>query len=62
MKAQIPLMTGSVTEEHGLYWMDEAGISANVETIKRLGIDATPDMFTTTILEDVYQGGSTVSS
>ena len=47
--AQKPLM------EHasGIFAMDEAGIAANVETLNRIGIAATADMFDTSLLAEI---------
>ncbi len=48
-EAQMPLM------EHpdGIFAMDEAGIAANIETLNGIGIAATPDMFDTSLLEEI---------
>jgi ABC-type nitrate/sulfonate/bicarbonate transport system substrate-binding protein len=59
-EAQIPLMQGPATDEHGLFWMDDADIKANVDTINQLQINASPSMFTTAILQEVYQGKNRV--
>ncbi len=47
--AQKPLM------EHpdGIFAMDEEGMAANIETLRRIGIEATPDMFDTSLLAEV---------
>ncbi|MBN9672082.1 ABC transporter substrate-binding protein [Roseibium aggregatum] len=47
--AQKPLM------EHagGIFTMDEAGIDANIETLNRIGIKATKDMFDTSLLAEI---------
>jgi ABC-type nitrate/sulfonate/bicarbonate transport system substrate-binding protein len=55
-QSQIPLMESDTTTKHGLFWMDEAGIAANVDAMNRVGIDVTADFFTTEILDAVYKG------
>ena len=47
--AQKPLM------EHpgGIFAMDADGIAANIETLGRIGIKATPDMFDTSLLDEI---------
>lgn len=47
--AQKPLM------EHpdGIFAMDEEGITANIETLRAIGIEASPDMFDTSLLAEV---------
>jgi ABC-type nitrate/sulfonate/bicarbonate transport system substrate-binding protein len=59
-EAQIPLMQGPATEAHGLFWMDDADIKANVDTINELQINANTNMFTNEILQEVYQGKNRV--
>jgi ABC-type nitrate/sulfonate/bicarbonate transport system substrate-binding protein len=56
-KAQVPLISTSDTEEHGLLSMTDEMIAANVETLGRVGIQTTAeDLFDTSVLEEVYQG------
>ncbi|POF34146.1 ABC transporter substrate-binding protein [Roseibium marinum] len=47
--AQKPLMEHS----GGIFTMDAEGIAANIETLGRIGIKATPDMFDTSLLEEI---------
>jgi ABC-type nitrate/sulfonate/bicarbonate transport system substrate-binding protein len=56
LEAEIPLMQSATTTQNGLFWMSDEDIAANVSTIKALKIDATPDIFTTEILQAVYNG------
>jgi ABC-type nitrate/sulfonate/bicarbonate transport system substrate-binding protein len=57
MDAQVPLMESDATKQHGLYWMDDADIDANIETLKYLNIEASRDIFDTSVLEEVYADG-----
>jgi len=55
-EAQIPLMQGPATQDHGLFWMSDQDIAANIDTVNKLQIKATADLFTTQVLQDVYKG------
>jgi ABC-type nitrate/sulfonate/bicarbonate transport system substrate-binding protein len=59
-EAQIPLMESDVTEAHGLFWMDDAGIEQNVTAMTSVGIEVTTDFFTREVLEKIYGGKNTV--
>jgi ABC-type nitrate/sulfonate/bicarbonate transport system substrate-binding protein len=47
--AQKPL----IDHPQGIFAMDEAGIAGNIETLARIGIKATPDMFDTSLLAEI---------
>lgn len=47
--AQKPL----IEHPDGIFTMDEEGIAANVETLNRIGIKATADMFDTSLLDEI---------
>lgn len=59
-KSQIPLIVTPTTQQHGLFWMDEAEINANLKTITGLGIKADAAAFDTSILTKAYAGKSTI--
>ena len=42
----------------GIFAMDEAGIAANVETLNRIGIAATADMFDTSLLAEIQENNA----
>ncbi|MQY31955.1 ABC transporter substrate-binding protein [Nocardia aurantia] len=46
------------TKAHGLFWMTEDKIAATIRSLALGGVTATPAMFSTTVLEQVYQGGN----
>lgn len=54
------LIETDVTKEHGLFWMTPETINDTVNTLAISGIKATPDMFSTEILQQVYQGNASV--
>jgi ABC-type nitrate/sulfonate/bicarbonate transport system substrate-binding protein len=53
-------MVSPVTRQHGLLWMTPAAIDETIASLAAGGVKATPDMFTTQILEEVYGGPNTV--
>ena len=59
-KSQLPLISTATTKAHGLFWMDDADITANLKTIKSLGIKADAKGFDTSILTTAYAGKSTI--
>jgi ABC-type nitrate/sulfonate/bicarbonate transport system substrate-binding protein len=54
------LMVTPTTQQHGLFWMSPEDIDATIVTLAAAGVKATPDMFTNEILEEVYQGKSSL--
>lgn len=50
------------TQKHGLFWMTPAAVEKTIASLEAAGIKATPDMFTNEILEEVFQGKSTLSA
>jgi ABC-type nitrate/sulfonate/bicarbonate transport system substrate-binding protein len=48
------------TKAHGLFWMSPKSIDETCTTLAAAGVKATPDMFTNEILEEVYQGRTTL--
>jgi ABC-type nitrate/sulfonate/bicarbonate transport system substrate-binding protein len=56
-KAEVPLVRTPTTLEHGLMWMDPAGIALNMASMKHIGITIKPtDLFTNEILQEIYHG------
>jgi ABC-type nitrate/sulfonate/bicarbonate transport system substrate-binding protein len=48
------------TKAHGLLWMSAADVAANVATMKVAGIKSKTSYFTNEILQEVYQGKTSV--
>ncbi|GAA4175284.1 ABC transporter substrate-binding protein [Gryllotalpicola koreensis] len=59
-KLQLPLLETDTTKAHGLFWMSDADIAANLKTIKALGISADSSLFDTSVLKDIYKGQSSI--
>lgn len=55
-KRQIELLKTPDTEAHGLLTMSAEKIQANLDALKGLGIDASSDLFDTSILDSIYKG------
>lgn len=53
---QIELLMTPDTEANGLLTMSEEKIQANLDTLEKLGIPATEDLFDTSILDAIYDG------
>jgi ABC-type nitrate/sulfonate/bicarbonate transport system substrate-binding protein len=60
-KAANELIQGPDTEAHGLFWMSDETIAKTVDTITKGGGKINKDLFTREILEEVYDGKTTVS-
>jgi ABC-type nitrate/sulfonate/bicarbonate transport system substrate-binding protein len=54
------LIVTADTKAHGLFWMTPEKVTETVRSLSLGGAKATPDMFTTQVLQDVYQGKATV--
>ena len=52
--SQNGLVVSSVTKAHGLFWMSDADIAATVKSLSLGGSKASADMFTNSVLKDVY--------
>jgi NitT/TauT family transport system substrate-binding protein len=59
-EAQLGLLVTPDTEAHGLFWMTDEKIKANLETMTLLGIDVDESRFSNAILEEIYQGGTRI--
>jgi ABC-type nitrate/sulfonate/bicarbonate transport system substrate-binding protein len=60
MKSEVDLVQTADTKAHGLFWMSDASIAGTVNSLKLGGIPARADMFTRTVLDEVYKGKATV--
>jgi ABC-type nitrate/sulfonate/bicarbonate transport system substrate-binding protein len=60
MNAQIPLISTSFTKAHGLGWFDASTTGPWLSTLAASDITATPAMFDSTILPEVYGGKTTI--
>jgi ABC-type nitrate/sulfonate/bicarbonate transport system substrate-binding protein len=58
-KAQNDLVADADTTAHGLFWMTPEKVTATINSLAIGGIVATPAMFTTEVLADVYRNGTT---
>ncbi len=54
------LMQTPVTRQHGLLWMGEGEIAANVSLFKQTGIAVGPELFTNDVLQEIYRGRNRV--
>jgi ABC-type nitrate/sulfonate/bicarbonate transport system substrate-binding protein len=60
-KAFVPLISTAETKASGLLTMSEAGIEANIATMRSVGIDAAADeLFDTSVLADAFAGKTTL--
>ncbi len=57
---QYDILITPVTEANGLLWMGAEDIASNVETVHALGIEMDDSVFDTSLLEEIYQGASTI--
>ena len=56
-----PFMVSPDTDKHGLFWMTPEVVQKTIATLATAGVKAKPEFFTTEILEEVFQGKSTLS-
>jgi ABC-type nitrate/sulfonate/bicarbonate transport system substrate-binding protein len=54
MTSEVDLVLTDDTKQFGLFWMSDDLIKGTVDSLKLGGVDATPDMFTREILEEMY--------
>lgn len=54
MTSEVDLVLTEETEEHGLLWMSDELIEGTVDSLQLGGVDASADMFSREILEEVY--------
>ncbi|SFE80404.1 ABC transporter substrate-binding protein [Roseivivax sediminis] len=51
---QVPLMFSDVSDENGFGWWTEESVARNIETMKLLGFEVTPDLWDRSILEEIH--------
>ena len=56
--AQIPLLQSAATKQNGLFWMGDADIAMNLQTLTNAGITPDKAIFDTTVLAEVYNGAN----
>jgi ABC-type nitrate/sulfonate/bicarbonate transport system substrate-binding protein len=54
------IMEDATTRQHGLFWMSPPDIGDTIATLAAAGVRATPDMFTNEILDEAYEGKTTL--
>jgi len=54
------VMEDAVTRQHGLFWMSPADVADTINTLAAGGVRATPDLFTNEILNEAYEGKTTL--
>lgn len=58
---QMDILISPETDEHGLLWISEDGITKNLATIEALGVEGVDEsLFDTSVLETVYGGANTI--
>jgi ABC-type nitrate/sulfonate/bicarbonate transport system substrate-binding protein len=57
-RAQNGFVADADTKAHGLFWMTNAKIASTISSLALGGVKATPSMFTTAVLAEVYKGRS----
>jgi hypothetical protein len=50
------LIQNSVTKKHGLFWMAEADIEANLKSLRASNIKCNKNLFDNSLLEEIYDG------
>lgn len=59
-KEQLKLMFSDLTDQNGFGWFTDDTVAANVETLNLLGEEVTPALWDRSILEEIYDGRSTI--
>lgn len=60
MRAEVALVVTADTKAHGLFWMSDQNIAGTVRSLRLGGVQASPGMFTRSVLTEVYQGKAAV--
>jgi ABC-type nitrate/sulfonate/bicarbonate transport system substrate-binding protein len=60
-QAQNAFVTDADTAAHGLFWMTPEKIDGTISSLALGGVKATPSMFTTEVLQQVYKNGPVAS-
>ena len=56
-KEQLSLMFSPLTDEKGFLYFDEASVAENVATLAELGVTVAPDVWDTSLLDEIFQDG-----
>ena len=54
---QLELMFSPLTDEKGFLYFDEASVEENVATLGELGVTVSPDVWDTSLLDEIFQDG-----
>jgi NitT/TauT family transport system substrate-binding protein len=54
---QLELMFSPLTDEKGFLYFDEASVEENVATLAALGVTVSPDVWDTSLLDEIFQDG-----
>ena len=57
---QLELMFSEVTDENGFLWFTDESVEENVETLARLGVEVTPELWDRSLLEEIFADGPTI--
>jgi ABC-type nitrate/sulfonate/bicarbonate transport system substrate-binding protein len=58
-KVEVSLQFSDLTDQHGYAWFTDDEVQSNIKVLKLLGVDATADLWDSSVLQDVYQGKAT---
>jgi len=61
-QAQNQLVVSADTQQHGLFWMSEQAIAANLQSLSLTGSPASASLFDNSLLEEIYAGGHYLSA
>jgi len=59
-RVQNEFIVNEVTRKHGIYWMSPEMVEESVATLAASGVKASTSMFTNELLEEIYQGKSSL--
>jgi ABC-type nitrate/sulfonate/bicarbonate transport system substrate-binding protein len=59
-RVQNQFIVSADTQKHGIYWMTPEVVEGSIATLAACGVKATPDLFTNELLEEIYQGQSSL--
>ncbi len=58
---QLKIMFSADTDENGFLWFTDESIQDNIETLKALGVNVTPDLWDRSLLEEIFAAGPVLS-
>lgn len=59
-KRALPLIVTPVTKAHGLFYMTSEAVDQTIRTLRVAGVNASADMFTNEILDEIYHGKTSI--